>query len=64
MSKIHRRLTRQLQLKDPTLFKQGVCYVNGEWVKSKSGKTFEVHGNCSPPVSGLFLLIQYAHSPA
>jgi succinate-semialdehyde dehydrogenase / glutarate-semialdehyde dehydrogenase len=32
------------QLKDPSLLKQGVCYVNGEWVKAKSGKTFEVHG--------------------
>ncbi|KAK4136815.1 succinic semialdehyde dehydrogenase [Trichocladium antarcticum] len=31
------------KLKDPSLFKQDVCYVNGEWVKSKSGKTFEVH---------------------
>jgi succinate-semialdehyde dehydrogenase/glutarate-semialdehyde dehydrogenase len=33
----------QLQLKDPSLFKTGVCYVNGEWVKAASGKTFEVH---------------------
>ncbi|KAI9729541.1 MAG: succinate semialdehyde dehydrogenase NADP+ linked [Cirrosporium novae-zelandiae] len=28
-------------LNDPSLFKQE-CYVNGEWVKAKSGKTFEV----------------------
>ncbi|MCJ1312752.1 succinate semialdehyde dehydrogenase NADP+ linked [Agyrium rufum] len=41
------------KLKDPSLFKQE-CYVNGEWVKAKSGKTFDVHdpstgkliGNC------------------
>lgn len=32
------------QLRDPSLFKQDVCYVNGEWVKAKSGKTFEVRG--------------------
>ncbi|KAK3394237.1 succinate-semialdehyde dehydrogenase NADP+ [Podospora didyma] len=31
------------KLKDPSLFKQDVCYVNGEWVKAKSGKTFEVN---------------------
>ncbi|KAK3938938.1 succinate-semialdehyde dehydrogenase [Diplogelasinospora grovesii] len=31
------------QLKDASLFKKDVCYVNGEWVKAASGKTFEVH---------------------
>ncbi|KAJ0153719.1 Uncharacterized protein HZ326_3891 [Fusarium oxysporum f. sp. albedinis] len=31
------------KLKDPSLLKQDVCYVNGEWVKAGSGKTFEVH---------------------
>ncbi|KAL3304887.1 succinate-semialdehyde dehydrogenase [Colletotrichum asianum] len=31
-----------LQLKDPSLLKQDVCYVNGEWIKAKSGKTFAV----------------------
>ncbi len=31
------------KLKDPSLFRQE-CYVNGEWVKAKSGKTFDVHG--------------------
>jgi succinate-semialdehyde dehydrogenase/glutarate-semialdehyde dehydrogenase len=31
------------QLKDPSLFKQNVCYVNGEWRPAKSGKTFKVH---------------------
>ncbi|KAI0410182.1 Aldehyde/histidinol dehydrogenase [Xylaria palmicola] len=31
------------KLNDPSLFKTGVCYVNGEWVKAASGKTFEVH---------------------
>ncbi|KAK3178074.1 hypothetical protein OEA41_000206 [Lepraria neglecta] len=30
-------------LNDPSLFKQNVAYVNGEWAKAKSGKTFEVH---------------------
>lgn len=39
----------QSQLKDPSLFKQDVCYVNGEWVKATSGKTFEVHGIPPPP---------------
>ncbi|CAK7273823.1 succinate semialdehyde dehydrogenase NADP+ linked [Sporothrix epigloea] len=29
-------------LRDPTLLKTGVCFVNGEWVKAGSGKTFEV----------------------
>lgn len=32
------------KLNDPTLFKTGVAYVNGEWVKAASGKTFDVHG--------------------
>lgn len=32
------------KLNDPSLLKTGVAYVNGEWVKAKSGKTFEVHG--------------------
>ncbi|CAJ2500602.1 Uu.00g034550.m01.CDS01 [Anthostomella pinea] len=31
------------KLNDPSLFKTDVCYVNGEWVKAGSGKTFEVH---------------------
>ncbi|CEF72870.1 succinate semialdehyde dehydrogenase [Fusarium graminearum PH-1] len=29
--------------RDPSLFKQDVCYVNGKWVKAKSGKTFKVN---------------------
>lgn len=33
------------QLKDPSLFKKDVAYINGEWIKAQSGKTFEVHGN-------------------
>ena len=33
-----------IQLNDASLFKQNVAYVNGEWVKANSGKTFEVHG--------------------
>lgn len=36
------------QLKDPSLLKQDVCYVNGEWVKAKSGKTFKVNGRLQP----------------
>lgn len=31
------------KLNDPSLLKTNVAYVNGEWVKAKSGKTFEVH---------------------
>ncbi|KAI1408955.1 succinic semialdehyde dehydrogenase [Hypoxylon sp. FL1857] len=31
------------KLKDPSLFKTDVAYVNGEWVKAASGKTFEVY---------------------
>ncbi|KAF4958626.1 hypothetical protein FSARC_10973 [Fusarium sarcochroum] len=31
------------KLKDPSLLKQDVCYVNGEWVKAQSGKTFKVN---------------------
>lgn len=31
------------KLKDPSLLKLDVCYINGEWVKAQSGKTFEVH---------------------
>ncbi|KAL6863007.1 succinate semialdehyde dehydrogenase NADP+ linked [Amphichorda felina] len=30
------------KLNDPSLFKQDVCYVNGEWRPAKSGKTFKV----------------------
>ncbi|KAL8745783.1 MAG: hypothetical protein Q9190_002118 [Brigantiaea leucoxantha] len=37
-------------LTDKSLFKQE-CYVNGEWVKARSGKTFEVHD----PGSGKFI---------
>lgn len=32
---------RYFQLNDSSLFKQE-CYVNGEWIKANSGKTFEV----------------------
>jgi len=31
------------KLNDPSLLKTDVSYVNGEWVKAASGKTFEVH---------------------
>ncbi|KJR85935.1 succinate-semialdehyde dehydrogenase (NADP+) [Sporothrix schenckii 1099-18] len=36
------------KLNDPSLLKTGVCFVNGEWVKAGSGKTFEV----SDPATG------------
>lgn len=32
------------KLNDPSLLKTNVAYVNGEWVKAKSGKSFEVFG--------------------
>jgi len=32
------------KLKDPSLLKLNVAYVNGEWVNAQSGKTFEVQG--------------------
>jgi succinate-semialdehyde dehydrogenase/glutarate-semialdehyde dehydrogenase len=32
------------KLSDPSLLKLGVAYVNGEWVKAKSGETFKVYG--------------------
>ncbi|KAL1862794.1 hypothetical protein VTK73DRAFT_6611 [Phialemonium thermophilum] len=31
------------KLRDPSLLKKDVCYINGQWVAAKSGKTFEVH---------------------
>lgn len=31
------------KLNDPSLLKTDVSYINGEWVKAGSGKTFEVH---------------------
>lgn len=34
---------KTLKLNDRGLFKQE-CYVNGEWVKAKSGESFEVKG--------------------
>jgi len=41
-------LIRRLpQLNDQSLFKQNVCFVDGEWIKAKSGKTFEAHGESS-----------------
>jgi hypothetical protein len=39
-----RRTTDSLQLSDPSLLKLDVNFVNGEWVKAKSGKTFDVYG--------------------
>lgn len=43
------------KLNDPTLFKTGVAYVNGEWIKAASGQTFEVHG--------MFSQVQYELIP-
>ncbi|KAI9743588.1 MAG: succinate semialdehyde dehydrogenase NADP+ linked [Claussenomyces sp. TS43310] len=40
------------QLRDPSLLKTNVCYVNGEWVKARSGKTFEVTDPTSAKVIG------------
>jgi len=37
------------KLKDPSLLKTNVAYVNGEWVGAQSGKTFEVTGMNFPP---------------
>jgi hypothetical protein len=41
------------KLNDPTLLKTDVAYVNGEWVKAKSRKTFEVQGLADPDCSVL-----------
>ncbi|KAK4647492.1 succinate semialdehyde dehydrogenase NADP+ linked [Podospora bellae-mahoneyi] len=40
------------KLRDPSLFKQNVCYVNGEWIPAKSGKTFEVHDPATEQLIG------------
>jgi len=40
------------KLNDPSLLKLNVAYVNGEWVKAKSGKTFEVTDPSSGKVIG------------
>ncbi|CAG8951003.1 hypothetical protein HYFRA_00006400 [Hymenoscyphus fraxineus] len=40
------------KLKDPSLLKLNVAYVNGEWVKAKSGKTFEVFDPTSGKLVG------------
>lgn len=34
------------KLNDPSLLKKDVAYINGEWVAARSGKTFEVNGEC------------------
>ncbi|KAL2210385.1 succinic semialdehyde dehydrogenase [Sarocladium strictum] len=39
---VRKASTMAPKLNDPSLFKQDVCYVNGEWVAAKSGKTFKV----------------------
>merc|ERR1712093_558417 len=40
------------KLSDPSLLKTDVAYVNGEWVKAKSGKTFEVFDPSSGKLIG------------
>jgi len=40
------------KLNDQSLLKTDVAYVNGEWVKAKSGKTFEVHDPSSGKLIG------------
>ncbi|TVY17503.1 Succinate-semialdehyde dehydrogenase [NADP(+)] GabD [Lachnellula arida] len=40
------------KLNDPSLLKIDVAYVNGEWVKAKSGKTFEVFDPTSGKLIG------------
>ncbi|KAE9366470.1 succinate semialdehyde dehydrogenase-like protein [Stipitochalara longipes BDJ] len=40
------------KLNDPSLLKTDVAYVNGEWVKAKSGETFEVHDPSSGKLIG------------
>ncbi|KAF4630916.1 hypothetical protein G7Y89_g7219 [Cudoniella acicularis] len=40
------------KLNDPSLLKINVAYVNGEWVKAKSGKTFEVFDPSSGKLIG------------
>lgn len=44
------------KLKDQSLLKLNVAYVNGEWVGAKSGKTFEVTGTDSSQITGHVLI--------
>jgi len=39
------------QLRDPSLFRQDVCYVNGQWVQARSGRSFQVND----PATGEFI---------
>jgi succinate-semialdehyde dehydrogenase/glutarate-semialdehyde dehydrogenase len=45
------------KLSDPSLLKTDVAYVNGEWVKAKSGKTFEVQGEASSRAAALGIVL-------
>ncbi|PTB68854.1 succinate-semialdehyde dehydrogenase NADP+ [Trichoderma citrinoviride] len=49
---VRRASTMAPKLRDPSLLKQNVCYVNGEWVAAKSGKTFKVHDPATGEVIG------------
>ncbi|PKS08210.1 hypothetical protein jhhlp_005152 [Lomentospora prolificans] len=42
----------RIQLKDPSLLKKDVVYINGEWVGARSGKTFEVRDPATNEVIG------------
>jgi len=44
------------KLKDQSLLKLNVAYVNGEWVGAKSGKTFEVTGTDCSQITGHVLI--------
>ncbi|EGR47308.1 uncharacterized protein TRIREDRAFT_22741 [Trichoderma reesei QM6a] len=49
---VRKASTMAPKLRDPSLLKQNVCYVNGEWVSAKSGKTFRVHDPATGEVIG------------
>ncbi|KAH7320173.1 succinate-semialdehyde dehydrogenase NADP+ [Stachybotrys elegans] len=49
---LRRASTMAPKLRDPTLLKQGLCYINGEWTAAKSGKTFQVHDPASGELIG------------
>lgn len=49
------------KLNDPSLLKTDVAYINGEWVKAGSGKTFEVHGESCQSISIRGVVMTGAH---
>ncbi|KAI1003019.1 Glutarate-semialdehyde dehydrogenase [Podosphaera aphanis] len=57
LSNLHHRLASTLNygapsLKDPTLFKNNLAFCNGEWIRSKSGMTYEVFDPYSETLIG------------